>query len=277
VAAGGHAVVYVWVSLGDGQVPRALRHRIDVQLGEARRELAAESARAALLRAPKTIEPPLRGSGWLAANGPSNSSGHRRTIIAVDSVARVPQRFAMDWLQVRPDGSRYQGDAKENRNYRAYGQQALAVADGIVSAVKDGIPENIPGPTSRAVPITMDTIGGNHVILGIGDGAYAFYAHLQPGSIRVKLGDKIRRGEVVGLVGNSGNSTEPHLHFHVSDANSPLGGEGIPYALTSFEVEGRIASLQGGMSWTPLATPEPRTLELPLENMIVRFPGEPKP
>ena len=85
--------------------------------------------------------------------------------------------------------------------------------------VKDGIPENVPGANSRAVPITLETVGGNHVIIDIGGGHYAFYAHLKPGGIRVKLGDKVKRGQVIGLVGNTGNSTEPHLHFHISDGN----------------------------------------------------------
>src|SRR5207249_2295748 len=98
------------------------------------------------------------------------------------------------------------------------------------------------------------------------------YAHLQPGSIRVKVGDRVRRGQVVGLVGNSGNSTEPHLHFQLSDANSPLGTEGLPYALAAFEVEGRVPSLQGDkLAWTPLARPEPHRAEMPLENVVVRF------
>ncbi len=168
-------------------------------------------------------------------------------------------------MQIGPDRRSHSGDAKDNRSYLAYGEDAIAVADGIVSAVKDGIPENVPGLTSRAVPITLDTVGGNHVILDIGGGAYAFYAHLQPGSLKVKLGDKVRRGQVVGLVGNSGNSTEPHLHFQVSDANSPLGSEGLPYALDAFEVQGRIGS-------TPLPAPEARKKEMPLANVVVRFP-----
>ena len=277
IGAGGRAVVYIWLSVDDGRVPRAVQHRVALKLGESQRAVTTDAARVDMLRAPRTIEPPLRGADWLAVNGPSNSSGHRRSMIAIDGTARIPQRFAIDWLRVRPDGTRHQGDAKDNRNYLAYGQEALAVADGTVSAIKDGIPENVPGPTSRAVPITLDTIGGNHVILNLGDGVYAFYAHLQPGSIRVSLGDKVRRGQVLGLVGNSGNSTEPHLHFHLSDANSPLGGEGIPYAYTSFDVEGRIGGPQsGGMTWTPLPAPEARTLEMPLENAIVRFPGEGK-
>jgi N-acyl-D-aspartate/D-glutamate deacylase len=271
IGAGQRAVVYVWAAVD--QAPPTLQHRVTMKLGESQRVISTGAARITLTGKPKVIGAPLRGADWLAANGPSNSSGHRRSVLPADGTARIPQRFAIDWLQLRPDGSRHEGDPKDNRNYRAYGQEALAVADGLVSAVKDGIPENIPGPTSRAVPITLETVGGNHVIINLGDGVYAFYAHLQPGSIKVNVGDKVRRGQVLGLVGNSGNSTEPHLHFHLSDANSPLGGEGMPYAYAAFEVEGRIASLQAGnMPWTRLAAPERRTMEMPLENIVVRFP-----
>ena len=169
------------------------------------------------------IGPPLRGSDWLAANGPSNISGHRRALVPIEGQVYIAQRFAIDWLQKREDGRTFTGDAKDNKNYRCYGAEALAVADAVVVGVKDGIPENIPGPTSRAVPITLETVGGNFVILDLGQGRYAYLRHLQPGSLKVKLNDKVRRGQVLGLVGNSGNSTEPHLHFHVSDGKLAAG------------------------------------------------------
>ena len=261
------AVVYMWVTLPDGTKPaQGLQHRVTMKLGEGQHVVSTDAGRVAIAAKVRTIGPPLRGDSWAAMNGPSNASGHRRTIVSVDGVARVPQRFGIDWLQIGPDRRSYSGDAKDNKSYLAYGEDAIAVADGIVSAVKDGIPENVPGMTSRAVPITIETVAGNHVILNIGGSAYAFYAHLQPGSLKVKLGDKVRRGQVVGLVGNSGNSTEPHLHFQVSDANSPLGSEGLPYALDTFEVQGRIGS-------TPLAAPEARKKEMPLANVVVRFPA----
>jgi murein DD-endopeptidase MepM/ murein hydrolase activator NlpD len=116
----------------------------------------------------------------------------------------------------------------------------------------------------------LETVGGNHVILDLGGGHYAFYAHLQPGSLRVKQGDKVKKGQVLGLVGNSGNSTEPHLHFHISNSNSPLGSEGLPYALQSFEVEGK------GWGWKPGtsgASVQKREMEMPLELEVVRFPA----
>jgi murein DD-endopeptidase MepM/ murein hydrolase activator NlpD len=114
----------------------------------------------------------------------------------------------------------------------------------------------------------LETVGGNHIIMDLGGGRFAFYAHLQPGSLRVKNGDKVRRGQVLGLVGNSGNSTEPHLHFHISDANSPLSSEGLPYVFPSFEVQGR------GWGWKPGASPttEKRKDEMPMELEVIRFP-----
>ena len=274
IGAGQRAMVYVWVTIPDNLPPvRTLRHQIAMRIGDSQRPMSTDAAPLTLTDGARVIAPPLRGGGWLAANGPSNTSGHRRSVVPVDGRARIPQRFGIDWLQIRPDGSRYAGDPKDNKSYRCYGQEALAVADGIVSQVKDGIPENIPGPASRAVPITLDTIGGNYVIVNLRDGIYAFYAHLQPGSLRVKVGDKVRRGQVLGLVGNSGNSTEPHLHFHLSDADSPLGGEGIPYALTTFQVEGSVTTIEpGAVPWTPLTAPETRKMELPLQNVVVRFP-----
>jgi murein DD-endopeptidase MepM/ murein hydrolase activator NlpD len=116
-----------------------------------------------------------------------------------------------------------------------------------------------PGKTSRAGPITIETIGGNSIILDIGQGRYAAYAHLQPGSLRVKVGDRVKRGQVLGLVGNSGNSDQPHLHFQVVDRNSLLESEGVPYVLESFQVRGKDSKYAG------------RETQLPMRDEIIRF------
>jgi hypothetical protein len=205
------------------------------------------------------IGPPLRGPDWFAANGPSNTSGHRRALLPIAGSLLNSERFAIDWVKMDATSRTFNGDEKDNKTHYAYGSEVLAVADSTVAEVKDGIPENIPGPNSRAVPITLDTIGGNHVVLDLGGGRFAFYAHLQPGSLKVKVGDKVRRGEVLGLVGNSGNSTEPHLHFHVTNGVSPLGSEGIPYLIDSFEV-------------TAGAAVGAKTNVLPLDGVRVKFP-----
>lgn len=273
VGGGLRAVTYLWLTFETpSSMPKGLHHNLTVRIdGPAETggawEMTGKGAEIILGTSQVLVlSAPLRGDGWLAANGPSNASGHRRALIPVGGAAHIAQRFAIDWVQLREDGKTWTGDQLKNESYRCYGAEALAVADATVVAVKDGIPENIPGATSRAVPITLETVSGNHVILDLGQGKYAFYAHLQPGSLRVKAGDKVKRGQVLGLVGNSGNSTEPHLHFHTSNRNSPLSSEGLPYVFDSFEVQGK------GWGWKPSGAPvEKRQLELPLQDAVVRF------
>jgi murein DD-endopeptidase len=266
-------VTWLWVPVDAQNPPASVRHRITV--GEASgadsgRGHVFESGLVPVSREIIVIGPPLRGGAWLTANGPSNESGHRRALIPIAGMPAIAQRFAIDYVRVDTAGSTVRGDRARNENFYAENADAIAVADGIVAATKDSIPENIPGPTSRAVPITLETVGGNHVILDLGGGRYAFYAHLRPGTLRVRMGDRVRRGQVLGLVGNSGNSTEPHLHFHLADANSPLGSEGIPYVHESFELLGRCKGPLTGC--TRSQTPERRRREMPAGNMIVRFP-----
>jgi hypothetical protein len=267
------AVVYMWATVDTADaVPATIRQRLSLKIGTYPDEMTVETAPIPVGRGAIEISSPLRGDHWLAGNGPSNSSGHRRALLPIDGHAVIAQRFAIDWVRLRDEGKTFHDDEKDNKNYLAYGTDALAVADGVVTEVKDGIPENVPGIDSRAVPITLETVGGNHVILDIGGGHFAFYAHLQPGTLRVKLGEKVRRGQVLGLVGNSGNSTEPHLHFQIENANSPLGAEGLPYSLPSFEVVGH------GWGWTPAARKGPAEVhknEIPLENEVVNLGANP--
>jgi len=271
LAGGSRAVVFLWVPVDRGSPPGSLGHRVTIERGSADSLRTEELDGLDVPVAPEAarIGPPLRGGPWLTANGPAAESGHRRGLIVIRGTPAIAQRFAIDYIKVGDDHLTFSGDRLKNTSYHAYGNDALAVADGIVVAVKDGIPENIPGPASRAVPITLETVGGNHVIVDIGGGRYAFYAHLQPGSLRVRLGERVRRGQVVGLVGNSGNSTEPHLHFHISDAASPLGSEGLPYGFESFEIVGRCRTITAGCERT---APAVRRGELALGNVLIQFP-----
>jgi murein DD-endopeptidase MepM/ murein hydrolase activator NlpD len=253
IGPGLRAVAFLTVPLADGKAPERLIHRLTVNGGVV--ELAPRALRA---RAPIVISPPLRGADWLAANGPSNASGHRRALIPIAGRASIAQRFATDWVQLKTGEATFTGDPKDNANYKAYGADVLAVADGTVAAIKDGIPQNVPGENSRAVAITLETVAGNHIILDLGGGNFCMYAHLQPGSLKVKLGDRVRRGQVLALLGNSGNSTEPHLHFQVMDGPSPLGSEGLPFHFDSFELtSGKNAGKKQNA--------------LPMQNMVVKF------
>lgn len=271
LSGGTRAVVFLWVPVDARSAPTSVRHRVAVErgTGDSARTVTLEGASVPVATEAAVIGPPLRGGVWLAANGPAPESGHRRALIPIGGTPAIAQRFAIDYVRVGDDDKTFSGDQLKNESYHAQGAEAIAVANGTVVAVKDSIPENVPGITSRAVPITLETVGGNHVIIDIGGGNFAFYAHLQPGSVRVKTGDRVTRGQVLGLVGNSGNSTEPHLHFHISDGNSPLGSEGLPYRHDSFEIVGRCRMLGMGCERT---APNGRRGELPLANVMIRFP-----
>lgn len=267
---GEFGIVYLWVNFDRLEdVPSMITHRISVKVGDYPDELTVVTPAIAVDRDPiAVIASPLTGDNFVAANGPSNTSAHRVTVIPVNGHAYAAQRFAIDWVELFPDGKTFQGDALDNKNYRIYGHEIHSVADGTVTEIKDGIPQNVPNAKEMAVPITLETLGGNHVIVDIGGGRYAFYAHMQPGSLRVKVGDKVTRGEILGLVGNTGNSSEPHLHFHICNLSSEIGCEGLPYALSSYELLGK------GDTWKP-SEPHPaavkQELEIPTEDEVVTF------
>lgn len=221
------------------RVPASLSHRIRFQVGGNPEPLTIDQPGTMVRRNTLRIRPPLSGNKWLAANGPTGNNHHNGGFMPYQGRVHVPQRFAIDFVQLGEDGKTYHGDAKDNRNYRCYGAEALAVANARVADVRDGFPENKPDPSERAVKMTLDTVSGNRVTLDLGGGRFAHYAHLQPGTMRVHEGDRVRRGQVLGLVGNSGNTTEPHLHFQISDCPSILTGDGLPYALDMFVHDGK--------------------------------------
>jgi murein DD-endopeptidase MepM/ murein hydrolase activator NlpD len=206
-------------------------------------------------------------------------------LLAIAGEGRIAQRFAIDWVRLFEDGRTFRGDPRSNDSYRAFGAKVLAVADGVVIDAVDGLPENVPDPVARAVPITPATVSGNYILLDLGDAAYAVYAHLQPGSLKVRKGDRVRRGQLLALVGNTGNSSEPHLHFHIADRPSPIDAEGIPYAFASFALEAEpqvvtsaLRPLGGSLEIGPsglaawnTGAPQRREKEIPLRNAIVAF------
>lgn len=260
------AVLFLQVPISDAEAPAAVVHRLTFVDSSGTRLLTTRPVQ--VTPTAVVIGPPLKGGDWFAANGPGNASGHRRAMITLDGTPSIAQRFAIDYVIVDSGFKTYRGDVKNNDNYFAENQDAIAVADARVVAVKDSIPENVPGIESRAVPITLETVGGNHVILDIGGGIFAFYAHLRPGSLRVRVGDRVKRGDVLGKVGNSGNSTEPHLHFHLSDRNSPLGAEGVPYVHDVLTVVGTCRTFGAGCQ---RKAPQAVRGAMPFENDIVRF------
>ncbi|HSS20411.1 MAG TPA: M23 family metallopeptidase [Pyrinomonadaceae bacterium] len=281
IGGGTRAIVFIQITVNnEAGVPRALRHRLFFKPDEpdsSGEERVIDGAIVVVHRAaPLVISSPLRGKSWVALSALSNTNSHRRTLVVVNGKARIAQRFATDWTRIGADGQAFRGDPSQNANWSAYGAEILAVADARVVDLRDGIPENDPTADKKAVPITLETVAGNYIILDLGAGHFAFYAHLQPNSFRVEVGAKVRRGQTLALLGNSGQADAPHLHFHVTDGNSPLGAEGVPYVFESFELFGVLPSkkvLVNGEGWKPgPAKPETRRREMPTEDTIVGFP-----
>jgi len=222
------------------------------------------------------LESPVRDGPWLAVRGPSNASPHRLALVASDGRVRIPQRFAVDWALLGADGLLFHGEPTTLTNWYGYDVPVYATAGGRVALVRDGTPDHTAfGPPPPAVLEAADATG-NVIVLDIGHGRFATYAHLKPGSLRVSVGDRVLEGQLLARIGNSGNTLGPHLHFQISDTLEPLSGEGLPFSFRSFDLVGRVTSLPAiltGAPWVPDPRQAPRTVtgETPLENMVMRF------
>ena len=249
---GGTAVVFLCLAFDSGaSMPPALRHR--VLLGDSFADGPLIGTHASKL---KTLGAPLNGPGWSADNGPGLDSHHRTGVLVVGGLAQNTRRYAIDWKKYQ-DGQSYSGDPRDAHAHLAYGAEVLAVADGTVVAARNDMPDNVPrtaGGFTPAVPMTMDNLAGNFIVIDLGDNQYAQYAHLRPGSVKVKAGDKVRRGQLVAQVGISGDARVPHLHFQVSNSADFLAGEGLPYVIDEFQLNGQR-----------------RTSEYPNDGAVVNF------
>jgi murein DD-endopeptidase MepM/ murein hydrolase activator NlpD len=129
----------------------------------------------------------------------------------------------------------------------------------------------------------VENVEGNHTVLDIGNGAYVFYAHLIKGSLLVKVGDKVTKGQVIAKLGNTGNANASHLHFQVMNGPSAIASPGIPYVIDSFDYQGQISPqsmydaddyLTGNFfGLDHRSTPETRRNQLPMAWTIIDFPG----
>ncbi|MGH7334608.1 MAG: M23 family metallopeptidase [Candidatus Rokuibacteriota bacterium] len=268
-------------------VPRTLMHRLEA--------LAANSpgARTSTLvsytiapfdtaaTGPPVLGPPLAGARWVAANGCcAVGFPHRFSVQSITGRLVNAQRFAIDYMRLTEDGYLVKGDQRDVRNWAGYGASVLAVANGTIVETLDGLPDQVPGSLPDPTTITLQNVEGNHVIIDLGCGFYGFYAHLQKGSIRVKPGDRVVRGQTLGRLGNSGNTSAPHLHFHVMRGPSALLADGAPYVIDTFAYGGQVPLRQFEDSQTleerfgvgRLPRPEPRTKQYPLQLNIIDFP-----
>jgi hypothetical protein len=269
-------------------VPSHLVHRISLMAGgvpaptpQTAVQLHYTVAPVAVLGKVPVIGPPLRGKGWVALNGCCElGSAHRASSQTVNGGLFFAQRFAIDWMHLDDKGRLLSGDPADVRSYSDYGADVLAVADGRVVSTLEDLQDQEPGTLPDINTITIENVDGNHVVLDLGNGVFAFYAHLQHGSIDVAVGDHVKRGQVLGKLGNTGNTSGPHLHFHLVDRSSTLGANGIPYVIDSFEFDGEIPAakfnaadkLEGSWDEGKLPKPSRRHNQYPMDLAIIQFP-----
>jgi pimeloyl-ACP methyl ester carboxylesterase len=277
-------VVWLDVPLASpGDIPASVAHRLtvdpslDVPVPDA--WLTYTGAAVAVdRRPPVTLGPPLAGSGW-AALGSCCDGPHRRALYPIDGRWYLAQRFAIDFNQLDAQNRPGVGDPSLPTSFPTFGQPVLAVADASVVEAVDRYPDLLVGEPREDV--TPDSAGGNRVVLDLGEGRFAVYAHLQADSLVVQPGDRVTRGQPIASVGSSGTSGGPHLHFQVTDHPSVVVGDGLPYGFDAFVLTGQTPPLADVLQYydtlEPIPiTPErtgPRHDELPLGRDVVTFPA----
>lgn len=264
----------------EADLPRTLVHRVEAWLDAAppgHERTVSTGGEIGLSRQPvAALGPPLKGNRYIAGDGCCDSTRHVRALLPLNGRLWLSQRYAIDWEQLDAQNRIFAGDQSELASYHVYGDPVLAVADATVAVAVDGLPDVPPGEFPA---LGVDEADGNHIILDLGDGRYVLYAHLQPGSLRVGSGERVRRGQELARVGNSGNTSEPHLHLHVMDAPSALLANGVPYvfdryALTGIDRAGtadfdHAAASGEPANITPIDPPTIHSNELPLDLTVV--------
>lgn len=281
---GQFGVMYMNVMFeNEDDMPRFLGHRVTVSIPE-KPDFKPITATGGYVEIDTgkavVLTPPLKGDGWVDANGCCEIlSPHRFAFNDVDGKLRLAERFAIDFVKLDDEGKLYEGDPTVLENWHYFGTEVYSAAPGKVVKVMDGLPNQALG--QLPANLTLETAGGNQVVVDIGGGKYAFYAHMIPGSIKVKEGDFVEGGQVIGRLGNSGNSDAPHLHFHVMDNKAALNSNGLPYVFKNWNYQGRLSGanlgdiadeIQGGKKAViDTAGAGPRQEALPLTNDVIGF------
>lgn len=229
---------------------------------------------------PTVVGAPVPAGTWYMSEGCcADETHHRRGVEPVDGVLEVPQRYAIDFYKLDDQNRTWVGDPSRLESYLSYRQPILSSAGGTVVAAQDGLANSaeIPYPTNLAS--VQETVG-NHVIVQIADGVSVLYAHMDPGSVAVRVGDRVTRGQQVGLIGSSGISTTPHLHFQILTTPTYFPADSKPYVFDSFTLLGRIPPRlwDDNLGLEPTgalpfqaAPASVRTNELPLDRDVIRF------
>ena len=265
------------------EVPQCLKHRVTVtfqQTDGTQQDYTTEDECTQVSRENALeIQAPLEGDGWLNANGSGPIlSPHRYSTQATNGALRSPEHFAIDFVKLNHEGKLHSGDQSDNASYFGYGLNVRSATRGRVVDMLDGMSNQIPG--HLVPPPAISQFAGNYVIVEISPRHYALYAHLAPGSVKVKRGDSVGVGQVLGQLGNSGNSDAPHLHFQIMDSASAFNTHGLPFVFKRMGYQGHLKGalapaidslFQGTGADIEANEANQRTLQMPLTLDIVQF------
>ncbi len=271
---GDSGLLFAYLEFDPAQrVPTALRHTIELADPRTGARQSVDYTLDVDRSPPLIVSPPVRGAQWLMDGALGPDSYHRRAVLPIDGRLWVAQRYAIDFEIIDDRGRLVVGDISDNANWFGFGAPIYAASDGRVIRVVDGAPEQTP-PNFPENPTIANT-PGNHIVVDMGDGNFALYAHMQSGSILPSEGDLLRAGDEVGRVGNTGNSTAPHLHFHIMDRPEPLESQGVPYVFDRFVDRGIATPVdlsRGVLDWSPdVQAPRREARRLPTLNRVSGF------
>jgi murein DD-endopeptidase MepM/ murein hydrolase activator NlpD len=224
--------------------PRACHQMYRQMRGEAsaRRRIGGREPSANAYQQKVEYALPFAGEWMVARGGVTPETSHSWEILS--------QRYAYDFVIVEPEGRTHRGDGSRLEDYYAYGQPILAPADGEVLEVIDGV-RDAPSVGTGWIDWRTPRVGGNSVTVRHAEGEFSYLAHLIPGSIRVRVGQRVLKGDEVGRCGNSGRSTEPHLHFQIQNHPDFYEAVGLPVrfsdVLSAGDKDSQSGYLQTGM------------------------------
>ena len=283
VEAGRRVVLFVWLTLpAQHATVQYLRHQLVFETSQGERQVVDGVRTPLTPTAPMVLGPPLGTGVWLAYEGPGNPHAHHwGSVVVANGQTTIPQRYAIDFFGL--DATRHAVKIERSKlaesavaDWSGYGASVLAVADGVVKDLRDGEPNQVPlAALPPPTALTVRGLMGNFVVLEIVPHVFVHYAHLLPGSLSVKVGDRVRRGTVLGRLDQSGNANAPHLHFQVATAATFEESEGLPFVFQRFERLGTATiggvldrSVQVSLGTAP---PQPHQRHLPLDGDVIEF------
>lgn len=260
------------------KIPAELTHRIVISMKPKPAFASALSYELAptkvTFRKALVIHPPVYGPGWIINSGCCSAFNfHRGVAWPVNGAITVSERFAIDFFQVDATGNALDGPDDQLTSYVSYGAEVHSATAGKVISVRNDMPEAPLGPLPPG--LTLEEGPGNKVVIDAGHGRYVFYAHLQHRSVTVHPGERVKVGQTLGLLGNSGNSAGAHLHFQVMNGPLSAGSNGMPFRFSEFNLQGTVTSFDSvtGLAAIDRAEHGIRRDVLPLDQQVVEFSG----